>query len=1047
MKYKFIFFIIISLFVNVFASKVNLTEEESNWLESHPIITLGSDEQWAPYILKDKNGKISGYDQDILNLVNKYTGSNFKVVAGSWKDMIQSAKKNQIDGLSNSAVHKSRAEYFNFSKIYISTKRLLIIANNNPKNINSFDDLRGKSIAYQEKNLFDKKLVSRYKDSELIPLKSLEEILKKLIKGEVDAVVGSHALIYLANKLKLPYLKIIDTIPNSTLNLVFSIRKNSPHALSILNKGLDSISEFEKISLRNKWFFNKSKELISIKDKKEVLLALTNEEYKYLKEKKEIKICVLPNWLPFEQIDKNGNHKGIGNDIMKLISKQINIPITLLPTKKWSQSLQNIKDRKCDVLPVAMDIANRRSSMNFTRPYTSEPLVIATKLNQLFIKDSKSIGNKKIGIVENYAFIDILRQKNPEIQIITVKNAEEGLRKVRSGELFGYIDIMAAIGYNIQKYGMIDLKIAGKLEFDIKLSIASRNDEPLLNSIMQKSVDSITTEQLRTIVKRWVEIKVVKNIDYSKVIYLSLFFTIILLLVIYKNRSINMINRKLTLANKEIFQQQDMVNKYVLILTTDLKGIIIDANEAYCKVLGFNKEELLGKTHSIMKHEDTSSKLIIDIWTTIMSDKTWVGEITNYTKERETKYFNLYIEPLYLNNKKVGYRSISEDITDNKILEELNQYQTSLLSLFNKGDAVLFKWKNDDNKSLEYVSESIYKLSGYKNDEFTSGNITYDSLINENDSKNIFKEAKKAIKNKLNYIKHEPYRILTKEGKEKWILANTVTLVDAEENITHYLGYITDITEHTLQHRMLFQQSRTSAVGEMIGNIAHQWRQPLSVISTVATGLKLSLEFDDTFNKKEMSSTLDKINKHTQYLSTTIDDFRSFFKGDLTSVRDCNLKDTLRKVRELTIDSFTNNFIEYEEEIEDIHHKYNENILIQALINIYNNSKDALLEKKYDRCFNICIIEDNKEIILKFKDNGGGIKDDVIGRIFEPYFTTKHESIGTGIGLYMTNQIITKQIHGSISVQNTDFRYKDTDYKGVEFIIKIPLGEDYNTLN
>ena len=97
--------------------------------------------------------------------------------------------------------------------------------------------------------------------------------------------------------------------------------------------------------------------------------------------------------------------------------------------------------------------------------------------------------------------------------------------------------------------------------------------------------------------------------------------------------------------------------------------------------------------------------------------------------------------------------------------------------------------------------------------------------------------------------------------------------------------------------------------------------------------------------------------------------------------------------------------------------------------------------KKYDRYFKITIKKDKKGVTLKFKDNGGGIKDAVIGRIFEPYFTTKHESVGTGIGLYMTNQIITKQIHGSISVKNIEFRYKDTDYKGVEFKIIIPLSE------
>ncbi len=775
---------------------------------------------------------------------------------------------------------------------------------------------------------------------------------------------------------------------------------------------------------------------------KDILIPLSAEEKEYLEEKKEIKMCVLPNWLPFEQIDKDGNHKGIGNDIMKLISKKINTSITLIPTKEWAESLQNIKDRKCDILPVAMDIPNRRTSMNFTRAYTSEPFVIATKINQLFIKDSQSIGNKKVGIVKNYAIIDVLRKQNPQIQIISVQNAEDGLEKVQEGKLFAYVDIMAAIGYNIQKHGMVDLKIAGKLDIEAKLSIASRNDDPLLNSIMQKSLDEISEEQLRTIVKRWVEIKVEERIDYTEIFYLIVFFILILLLVLYKNRSIHKINKKLTLANKEVFEQHKMVDKYVLILSTDLKGTITDANEAYCNALGFKKQDLIDSTHKIMRHPNTSSELIEDIWNTINSDKTWIGKIQNYTKDKKSKYFNVYIEPLYLNNKKIGYRSISEDITDKNVLEELTQYQKSLLSLFDKGGAVLFKWKNDDKKSIEYVSESIYKLTGYKSEEFISGDINYISLINKEDLKKISLSYIDEKGNTSDYIKNDPYRIVTKDGVEKWVLDHTVSLPDSDGEIKHFLAYITDITEHILQQRMIYQQSRTSAVGEMIGNIAHQWRQPLSVISTVATGLKLNLDLDDSLDRKSMSTSLEKINKHTQHLSTTIDDFRSFFKDNLNTVEKTNLKNTIKRVRELTIDSFNSNFIEYTEDIEDIEHSYNENILIQALLNLFNNSKDALCEKSYDRYFNISIKKDKKVIVLRVKDNGGGIKEELIEKIFEPYFTTKHESVGTGIGLYMTNQIITKQIHGKISVHNIKLKYKNKSYNGVEFIITIPIIED-----
>ena len=766
---------------------------------------------------------------------------------------------------------------------------------------------------------------------------------------------------------------------------------------------------------------------------------LTQEEYSYLKEKKQIKMCVLPNWLPFEQIDKNGNHKGIAKDIIDLISKQINTPIILIHTKQWTQSLENIKNRKCDILPVAMNTKSRRNSMNFTNAYTSEPFVIATKLDQLFIKDSKAIGNRKIGIVKGYAFIEVLKNNNPKVQIVEVQNVEEGLQKVRKGELFGYIDIMAAIGYNMQKHRIVDLKIAGKLEFNVDLSIASRNDEPLLNTIMQKSLNQISEEQLNTIVNRWIEIKVDQGIDFARIAYALAFFIIVFMLILYKNRSIQIMNRKLIQANKDVINQQEMVNKYVLILTTDLNGIITHANEAYCKTLGFSESELIGKTHSIMKHSSTTSEYIAKMWEVISNDFMWEGQITNFSKDKKIKHFNIYIESLFHNGKKIGYRSISEDITAKYLSEELNKYQKGLLSLFDKGDVVLFKWKNNENKDVEYASESIYKLTGYKNSEFTSGEVDFTSLVNKKYLEEIRNKSQEALSNKSKYFKREPYVIKTKDKREKWILENVVTLNNSEGKITEFIAYLTDITEHVIQQRMMFQQSRTAAVGEMIGNIAHQWRQPLSVISTASTGLKLSLEFDEEINKEQMKETLSKINHHTQHLSKTIDDFRGFFKDDVSSSKNTNLKDTLKKVRELSIDSFNSNFIQYEEKCEDIYFDYNENILIQALLNIYNNAKDAFSTVQHEKYFYVSIKKEEKAIILKFRDNAGGIKDNAIEHIFDPYFTTKHESIGTGIGLYMTNQIITKQIHGFISVKNVDTSYNNETNKGAQFTIKIPI--------
>ncbi len=1258
--------------------RVELTQKEKDWIKSHPSIVLGSDKEWAPYITVNKDGEISGYDKDILDLVNQYTGTNFKLYAGKWKDVLVKAKNLEIDGLSTSVVHKEREKYFNFTKPYISVERLLVVANNNPKNINSINDLSSKKLAYLEHNLFEEKLALRFKDSTLVPLKSLKDIINKLILGEVDAVIGSHALLLLANNSNLPYLKIVDFIPNSTMNLVFSIRKDYPEAISILNKGLNAINKRDKISLENHWFsgkvyekdlvrkenfnlnftkeeklylelhpvlkvqnlktfppfnfyendevkgysvdymklmakymnvkmdfisgktwkeylsmlkngsidiiphvaitedrknfisytnfnhieyttgmaINKNKDFKSMEDLKDKIIAvssktflhthlrkefpnqklitpastskaleavslgnadavigslptldyliqknwftnikivhlsglkrplktalpmgvskdniilktilekvnsalpqneiiklkekwmkvselknsadiLNDEEKNFLNKKKTIKICVLPDWLPFEQIDENGKHKGIGADIMEIISEKINTEIELVPTKEWSSSLENIRNRKCDILPVAMDVPSRRDSMNFTKPFVSEPFVIATKVDELFIKDASSIGKRKIGIVKSYAFAEVLKKNNPEIEIVDVKNAKDGLEKVQAGKIFGYVDIMAAVGYNIQKHSFVDLKIAGKLEHNITLSIASRNDEPLLNSIMQKSLNTISKESFRKIVGKWIEIKVQQDFDYRKLLYTIAVFVVIILLILYKNRSINLINKKLKKAYKELNEQQKMINKYVLIINTDLNGVIVDVNEAYCNAIGFKKEELLDKTHKIIRHPDTSHELIKDMWDTIILDKPWVGELKNLTKNKETKIFNLFIEPMFQDGKKIGYHSISEDITSKKIAQSLSQSQQSLLSLFDKGDSVLFKWKNNNSMEVEYVSKSIYELTGYTQEDFISRKVIFSDCIHKEDVEVVLHNIKKTLERQHNYFKHKPYRIFTKDGLEKWVLDYTVTQKDAN-GINHFLGYISDITHHIIDQENIAQQSKMASLGEMIGNIAHQWRQPLSLISSVATGSSLQKDMG-VLSDVAFKDNMNLINENVQYLSKTIDDFRNFIKGDRKLAK-FNLSENINSFLNLVHASIVNYNIQVIEECDkNIEIESYANDMIQSLINIFNNSKDALIElPEEERYFFINTKILDEKVVIVLKDNAGGIDVNIINKVFEPYTTTKHQSQGTGLGLNITYNFIVSGMGGNISVKNSSFSYNSKNYIGAEFTI------------
>lgn len=253
-----------------------------------------------------------------------------------------------------------------------------------------------------------------------------------------------------------------------------------------------------------------------------------------------------------------------------------------------------------------------------------------------------------------------------------------------------------------------------------------------------------------------------------------------------------------------------------------------------------------------------------------------------------------------------------------------------------------------------------------------------------------------------------------------------------------YRNKIQEELENTIaKEEMYFKQSKLAAMGEMLGNIAHQWRQPLSAISTAATGAKIQKEMD-CLTDQQFDSAVDSINNAAQYLSQTIDDFRGFFDPRNSKETEFKISKTIDKTLTLVNAQFKTKDIQIIKNIDDITLKSIENELIQVLMNILNNSRDALLklEDKKRYIFIDAFIEHNI-VDITIKDTGDGIPNNIIDKVFDPYFTTKHKSRGTGVGLYMCQDIVRNHLNGDILVENETFIYDNESYKGAKFTIKL----------
>ena len=258
----------------------------------------------------------------------------------------------------------------------------------------------------------------------------------------------------------------------------------------------------------------------------------------------------------------------------------------------------------------------------------------------------------------------------------------------------------------------------------------------------------------------------------------------------------------------------------------------------------------------------------------------------------------------------------------------------------------------------------------------------------------------------------------------------------------HGIGFLRDLTETKKMENEIKQkdeimlaQSRQAAMGDMISMIAHQWRQPITAISMGAQNMQLDIELED-IDPDRCNTKLAKIVEQTAFLSKTIDDFRNFLKPNKIA-DSCKASEIIEGALGLIGKSLENNNItlkkSFKNDIEIVTY-YSE--VIQVLLNIINNSKDVILLKNMsDGSIDIKTDSDDEYAYIEICDNAGGIPEDVLPRIFEPYYTTKDEKGGTGLGLYMSQMIVEKHLKGSIVAKNIN--------GGACFNISLPLSSEH----
>jgi len=347
----------------------------------------------------------------------------------------------------------------------------------------------------------------------------------------------------------------------------------------------------------------------------------------------------------------------------------------------------------------------------------------------------------------------------------------------------------------------------------------------------------------------------------------------------------------------------------------------------------------------------------------------------------------------------------------NNSLETMGLFQDNICVNLNEAGVKLFKFKDLEDalgkSPLDFIAPDSIDI--VKHNISASSTLPYEVNAIKQDG-TIFSVL---IKGQYTEINGKLTRITS--------LLDLTALKKKEAQLQNLNNSLEDkIAEEVMRNRqkdkLIFQQNKLISMGEMINNIAHQWRQPLSSINNSVILMNKKLKHD-----LPIETELNNIEDTVQYMSNTIDDFQDFFKQNKDK-RKFDIQETINKAISLLDNSFKKDKIRIINSNSKIVILNYSNELQQVLLVLLNNARDAIKQSQVVGNIEIKTIENksNNQVKIEIYNNGNNIKDDILDKIFEPYFTTKHKSQGTGLGLYISKMIVNQSMNGELLVHNTE---------------------------
>jgi PAS domain S-box-containing protein len=483
-----------------------------------------------------------------------------------------------------------------------------------------------------------------------------------------------------------------------------------------------------------------------------------------------------------------------------------------------------------------------------------------------------------------------------------------------------------------------------------------------------------------------------------------------------------------------------------VIAITDLNGNLEYVNPKFTELTGYSNEEAIRENPRILRAGDQPDETYKELWETISSGNIWRGEFHNKKKSGELFWEAASVSPIFDKQGKVtNYIKIAENITERKKTEAALR---EAYNIINRSPAVAFLWKNDEKWPVEFVSDNVNKVFGYKAEEFILGSISYAEVIHPDDLERVGEEVKTfAEGGEGEKFSHDPYRIITKDGKIKWVDDMTFTRSDEKGDIAHYEGLVWDVSarvkaevEKRELQAQLQQAQKMEAIGTLAGGIAHDFNNILGGIIGYSELAKMKAP-----EGGNVIAYLDKTIKAGNRAVDLIKQIMTLSRQHKQEQRPVQVRYIVKDALDLLRATLPST-IEIREDLPGDAGVVNAdpNQIHQVIMNLGTNAGHAMQEGGGVLDVSLANVEldgvsasryldmaAGSYLRMTVGDTGYGMTSEIMERIFDPYFTTKDTGEGTGLGLSVAHGIV-KAYGGTIIV------YSELG-KGTTFHVYLPL--------